>query len=711
MKVLLENQHFLDDIRAYNSMTSFGAKVYRSVNCGFGPYVFKVEGQVSHWLGSLCPPADQPPRFLQMYICDTSNEIHNRLNQFTDCEDGRLSEDIVKAIMDILDKHNELVKLFRCARDLCYSTNVPDFSVCLYNSARQVSYDSPAPNRMGAIIHEGTSAAEDFDIVVRCRDGRPQRISKHNSLYMPLQAPLLHIYGDRGWSPTMRLVSNGDRRNKNLTMNMYNSFIIHDMHNSYSITLRCGRLFQQYLVDAYISLEQERLDYILANQNLFRTEYLQGVHDAIAKGDTEGQSVGRRVILPSSFTGGPRYMYKHYHDALAICRVYGNPQFFITFTRNVNWPEIVRYMAQYPALKANDRPDIISRVFQLKVEAFRSFIKHDRLFETVVADLYTIEFQKRGLPHCHMLIWVSAADRITSPENVDHYISTVVPDPNIKADLYKIITESMTHGPCGLAKPSAKCMNGGKCSKSFPKRYQLTTSFDKNGYIHYKRPPNGFSVKKNGIDLDNAYVVPYNRSLCLRFNAHINVEYCGWNMMIKYLFKYISKGSDRIRFKVTQPSLSTTPVQNTLTTATNEIDSFVDGRYICPHEAAWRILNFTIHHRYPAVQVLAVHLENMQNVSLRDRQQLQNVVNNPAVQRTTLTEWFTKNESDPSGQHLRYIDYLPEYKWDGREKRWIRRTQQTVTTIGKLVYIHPSCGETFYLCMLLNHQTGCKIFH
>ncbi|XP_076947443.1 uncharacterized protein LOC143619382 [Bidens hawaiensis] len=380
-----------------------------------------------------------------MYIYDTSNEIRNRLSQFTDCEDGRLSEDIVKVIVD--DEHNELVKRFRCARDLCSSTNVPDFSVFLYNPARQLSYDSPVPNSMGAIVHEGTSGAEDFDIVVHCRDGRPQRISKLNSLYMPLQYPLLHIYGDRGWSPTMRLVSNGDRRNNNLTMNMYYSFLIHDRHNRYSITLRGGRLFQQYLVDAYISLEQERLDYIRANQNLFRTEYLQGIHNAIAKGDTEGQSVGRRVILPSSFTGGPRYMYKHYHDAIAICRVYGNPQFFITFTCNVNWPEIVRYINQYPSLKANNRPDIISRVFQLKVEAFRSFIKHDRLFGTVVADLYTIEFQKRGLPHCHMLIWMSAVDSITNPENVDRYISAVVPDPNTVVDLYKIITESMMHGP------------------------------------------------------------------------------------------------------------------------------------------------------------------------------------------------------------------------------------------------------------------------
>ncbi|XP_076945382.1 uncharacterized protein LOC143616440 [Bidens hawaiensis] len=152
-----------------------------------------------------------------------------------------------------------------------------------------------------------------------------------------------------------------------------------------------------------------------------------------------------------------------------------------------------------------------------------------------------------------------------------------MPDPNTDEALYKIITDSMMHGPCGLAKPSAKCMNDGKCSKGVPKRYQLATSFDKKGYIQYNRPPNGFSVKKSGIDLDNAYVVPYNRTLCLRFNAHINVEYCGWNMMIKYLFKYISKGSDRIRFKVSQSSSSTAPTQNMLTPSTNEIDNFVNG--------------------------------------------------------------------------------------------------------------------------------------
>ena len=71
----------MENIRAYNqmfSMTSFGAKIDDSVNDGYGPYVFKVVGQISHWMGSLCPPEDQNPRFLQMYIYDTQNEVDNR---------------------------------------------------------------------------------------------------------------------------------------------------------------------------------------------------------------------------------------------------------------------------------------------------------------------------------------------------------------------------------------------------------------------------------------------------------------------------------------------------------------------------------------------------------------------------------------------------------------------------------------------------------
>jgi hypothetical protein len=85
-------------------------------------------------------------------------------------------------------------------------------------------------------------------------------------------------------------------------MNMFYCYQIHDRANVYAVLLDGGRLFQQYLVDAYLCIEQNRLEYIRTNQNVFRTKVLSGVHDALSMGDTEGSSIERRIVLPSSFT-------------------------------------------------------------------------------------------------------------------------------------------------------------------------------------------------------------------------------------------------------------------------------------------------------------------------------------------------------------------------------------------------------------------------
>ncbi|KAI3678193.1 hypothetical protein L6452_37477 [Arctium lappa] len=82
-------------------------------------------------------------------------------------------------------------------------------------------------------------------------------------------------------------------------------------------------------------------------------------------------------------------------------------------------------------------------------------------FKDIAARLYTIEFQKRGLPHCHTLLWVTKPYKITSPGQVDNFISPEIPDPKDYPALYKIVTELMMHGPCGHAKTSAPCMANG----------------------------------------------------------------------------------------------------------------------------------------------------------------------------------------------------------------------------------------------------------
>ncbi|XP_022015050.1 uncharacterized protein LOC110914568 [Helianthus annuus] len=468
------------------------------------------------------------------------------------------------------------------------------------------------------------------------------------------QYPLLFIHGESDWSRDLRLQGDSSKKTNTLTRNMFYSYQLHDRANTYSLLLRGGRLFQQYLVDAYVCIEQDRLNYLRYNQNALRSEYMQGMHDAVTRGDTEGKDIGKRIILPSTFTGGPRYMYKHYQDALAICRVHGNPQYFVTFTCNVKWPEISRYMARFPVLKAEDCPDVIARVFHMKVISFINSLKVRRPFGK--------NSKKRGLPHCHLLLWVDEAHKIKDASQLDEYISAEIPDPINEPPLYKIVTDSMMHGPCGMARPNSPCMALGSCKKKFPKDYEPFTRFDENGYARYRRCQSTHFVQKHGISLDNGYVVPYNRSLLLHFHAHMNVEYFGWSMLIKYLFKYISKGTDRIKYTVKKtPDITANSTDNT-TTEIDEIKDFVDGRFICPHESAWRIFNFMIHERNPPVQVLSVHLENRQNVTFKDNEKLENVLRNPNAKRTTLTEWLKNYCLDNSGLHLRYIDYLSEYR-------------------------------------------------
>lgn len=95
-----------------------------------------------------------------------------------------------------------------------------------------------------------------------------------------------------------------------------------------------------------------------------------------------------RTILPASFVGGPRYMYSHYLDALAICRVHGNPSFFITFTCNVRWPEILEFMEHFPDVTVADRPDVVDRVFEQKIHHLVTYLRDARPFGSVVAGMF-----------------------------------------------------------------------------------------------------------------------------------------------------------------------------------------------------------------------------------------------------------------------------------------------------------------------------------
>src|SRR6266540_5404813 len=201
-------------------------------------------------------------------------------------------------------------------------------------------------------------------------------ISEIHPSYMPLHYVLMFPRGEDGWNPNILMHDKSIRRindeeiseisgedeinthNKCVTAMNYFAYCLQVGRSEELLTLHWyGRLFQQWIIDMYAVIEQTRLNYLRHNQKQIRAELYNGLQDAINSGDSL-TNVGQRIILLSSFTGGPRQMHKLYQDAMAIVRAVRKPDLFITVTCNSNWPEIKE--ALLSGQIAQDRSDLRS---------------------------------------------------------------------------------------------------------------------------------------------------------------------------------------------------------------------------------------------------------------------------------------------------------------------------------------------------------------
>jgi helitron helicase-like protein len=160
-------------------------------------------------------------------------------------------------------------------------------------------------------------------------------------------------------------------------------------------------LFQQYIVDMYAKIEQNRLNFFKVNQSTIRTELYQGIQDVLnaTYANINASNVDKKIKLPSFFIGGPRYMNQLYQDAMSIIKSYGKPDLFITFTFNPKWTEITSSLLKNQA--ASDRPDLCARVFNNKVKALQYDSFHGK--GKLISHIHVIKFQKRGHMHiCYL---------------------------------------------------------------------------------------------------------------------------------------------------------------------------------------------------------------------------------------------------------------------------------------------------------------------
>ncbi|XP_076066101.1 uncharacterized protein LOC143039746 [Oratosquilla oratoria] len=614
----IEDEKFLE---LYQGKTDFSKNFLRNIlgfNLVFSFTSLRTSGKLEHEYEksiSYKIQANRRKREAEMYQEneDIVRIIFNYLGKNNDCLAGMLKE--LESVKELISHHVDKNK------------NIPEVSIVLKTAdgvqtrEHKGLYHLPSSTSFVGGIVNLDAANKHLQIAINSPNpgtkSQTRFLSHENIFYDSFQYPLLIPHGNVGYSHSQQLLKvdgKKQRINVRITPSYFYTSMYMERQNMFNYVTKSRGLFQQFVVDNYIKMESMGLLYIELNQSNIRKERT----DILRCED--GKIKGQRIIIPPTYIGGPRYMKQRQQDALAYVSNYGSPDFFITFTMNPAWEELSKAAEQTGGTSTNkgDRPDLISRIFKQKVDGLINNLAVKNIFGKVKAFLYSIEWQKRGLPHVHILLWMRHA---VNAEFVSKIISAELPDKDKEPELFDIVTKCLIHGPCKGFDESHLCCQqasaiGGKecCGKGFPKPCRDTLLYGNNGYPMYKRRAigdggNSFKkfIKGKEITVDNSWVVPYNPYLCLKYNAHINVECSNSIKAIAYVTKYVNKGCDRILYSKTGEG-----------EVINEIKNYQDSRYVNSNEATWRIFRFPIHRSYPPVVALDLHLEGENGVFFRE---------------------------------------------------------------------------------------------
>ncbi|KAL6541118.1 hypothetical protein OROMI_025001 [Orobanche minor] len=550
---------FSERCRTYNNTTAFSSLGitydHTLAQSNKGIYTLRVQGAVYHFIRSLIPHEGQG-RQLQLYFYDTEHEMHNRLSQ-----SGNLDLHILEYIVEMM-KSNPYASFFRSLRDL---PNLKDYTIVLRADPclDMRIYSMPTTHQVAAIWNELTDVPIDHPHDIRIEKITPldighevrryTRCAGHQAISLDeehcgesILAQELQITLECDSALVAELLWHNLEENRwkrnNVAAREFYCYLFQIRANDATNILRAGRLVQQYQIDCYVKIETQRLDYFRSEQvqHDLRIESFEGIIESMAcDGNLSGEKIGQKFVLPSSYIGSPRDMQRRYLNALALVSEYGKPDFFITVTCNPNWPEIREGLL--PGEEAQNRSDLVARIFRARNEEFKNEIVTKKLLGEVAAYLYVIEFQKRGLPHAHWIIILKPHFKIVSGAAYDRFVSAEIPDIILHPHLHSCVVMHMMRGPCGLLNPSNVCMRDRKCKNRYPKDFVDCTSQHDDSYPMYRRRNDGRTVSVRHQMLDNRWVVPYNPYLLAKFDCHINVEICVGIKLIKYLYKYSAR--------------------------------------------------------------------------------------------------------------------------------------------------------------------------
>ena len=708
MSQLPRNKYFRANARKFNSgmaMASLQIERDRTPN---PPSALRIQGTLMRRIGPLMSDGRFPPSCLQTYFFDPDEQVRLRIGRLdkVNKHDGPLFRGMHEGLLDCGNTYlQSFLSVQEYVETLPYPP--PNFNISIHADVRpggdhRGRYNLPGCSEISVLMPEEVERKCKRRIVLSYREDPDEQnlriLDDTHRSYDPLQYPLLFPYGTDGWDINLR----GDD-DKKVTLKQWISYHLMDRRDHFNPVHHANKLGQQWIVDMYCKMELARLKFVRLNQKKLRADLYGGLVDNLIQ-DVDLTNTGRPIILPSTVVASPRYMHQKFCDAMAIVDKNKKPHLFITMTSNPKWPEVVSQLKKGQI--AQDRPDILNRVFQMKKKELLALIENGVYFG-VKARVHSIEFQKRGCPHAHLAVWFD--HETFTPAEIDGMICAEIPPEGHPLRHYVI--SLMMHGPCGELGKTSPCMKDSKCTKKFPKEYVKETRHGEDAFAKYRRrspDDGGHTCQKRSkalnamVTMDNGQVVPYSPYFLYKFNCHINIEFCATLKSVKYLFKYNLKGGDKATITFENEERDDAVCRN-------EILQFQNRRYVSSPEAAWRIFGFEVCSLKPSILRLPVHLPDQQTVlyNPEEPEEAQKAVDNG--EKTMLTEYFTANQMHENARSCYYRDFPEQFVWNVGRKEWtprIRLNSEKPSTIGRLISIHPNRGESFYMRTLLLHRMG-----
>ena len=185
----------------------------------------------------MIPDEGKDPKFCQLYIYDTANEVQNRLRSIEVDRSDEIDEEIVSGLIVMLDEKNELVKKFRSARDSFENNEVVELDIFLKVSRATDGRENrvgPSNEVAGILVGDQEETDESRDVIVEDIKTGLQRITNIHPKLMALQYPLLFPAGEDGFHLGLKYESTEEQRGKtreSITLKDYYAYRLQVRHN------------------------------------------------------------------------------------------------------------------------------------------------------------------------------------------------------------------------------------------------------------------------------------------------------------------------------------------------------------------------------------------------------------------------------------------------------------------------------------------------